>query len=176
MRSEADEALSRNPDLNCPGFEVSRVFALLQEKLLGQPASGSGKGGFTRKQLLRNVNTIFQFVVLPTEPIDPENPRTRPTKQMSGGALRPALWYVDLRKTGTIGRGYPPNTVLGRKRKADVTIECSEYDRPCQRPNGLCNGVAADAVIVSHLLQPIATSFTWRRDNRILRSSSILAE
>lgn len=129
MRSEADEALSRNPDLNCPGFEVSRVFALLQEKLLGQPASGSGKGGFTRKQLLRNVNTIFQFVVLPTDPIDPENPRTRPTKQMSGGALRPALWYVDLRKTGTIGRGYPPNTVLGRKRKADVTIECSECDR-----------------------------------------------
>lgn len=121
MRSEAEEALAANPDLNCPGFECSRVFALL-DKFISNPPSG-----MSRKSLLRNINTVFQFVVIPTEPLDESNPRTRPSKKFpSGGALRPALWYVDLKRTATIARGHPPKNVLGIKRKADVTIECSK--------------------------------------------------
>lgn len=123
MRSEAEEALAANPDLKCEGFESARVFALLDKLLRNPPA------GITRKKLIKNVNTIFQFVVRPTMPIDPSNPRTRPEKgQGGGGALRPALWYVDLKKTGTIGRGQPPKTILGTKRRPDVIIECIDRD------------------------------------------------
>ncbi|PWN22591.1 hypothetical protein BCV69DRAFT_281576 [Microstroma glucosiphilum] len=122
MRSEAEEALAANPDLNCPGFESSRVFALLDKWIRSPPA------GVTRKTLLRNVNTVFQFVVLPTEPIDESNPRTRPTKKSSGGALRPALWYVDLKRTAGIAKGHPPKGILGVRKRADVVIECTDRD------------------------------------------------
>lgn len=94
---------------------------MLDKVILNPPS------GLSRKSLLRNVNTIFQFVVIPTEPLDESNPRTRPSKRYpSGGALRPALWYVDLRRTASIGKGHPPKNVLGIKRRADVIIECSE--------------------------------------------------
>lgn len=70
------------------------------------------------------------FIVHPTQPLDPSNPRTKPSKQASGGgAIRPAYWFIDLRKTGKVGRGQPPTTILGRKRKADVVIECRECCR-----------------------------------------------
>lgn len=92
-------------------------------------SSTSGTGGsLSRSSLIRNVATIFQFVVHPSAPLDASNPRTKPTKHTSGGALRPAIWYVDLRRTGTIGKGHPPKNVLGIKRKADVTIECTDRD------------------------------------------------
>ncbi|CAO1635241.1 unnamed protein product [Parajaminaea phylloscopi] len=123
MRSEAEEALAASPQLDCPGFECARVFALLDKLLRDPPA------GVTRKRLVKRVGTIFQFVVRPTEPIDPSNPRTRPEKgQGGGGALRPALWYVDLKHTGTIGRGQPPKTVMRTKRRPDVIIECIDKD------------------------------------------------
>lgn len=131
MRSEAEDALAANPSLQCPSFECSRVFALLAKLLESPPAP------LTRKKLVRNVNTIFQFVVMPDGPLDPSNPRTKPVtpargkdvreQEQGGGAFKPALWYVDLKKNGTIARGYPPKGLLGRKKRADVTIECCEW-------------------------------------------------
>jgi hypothetical protein len=38
------------------------------------------------------------------------------------------MWYADMKNKGVIGRGQPPKTVLGRKRKADVVIECRDRD------------------------------------------------
>jgi len=40
--------------------------------------------------------------------------------------MRPELWWVDMRKRAEVGKGQPPKTVLGRKTKADVVIECGE--------------------------------------------------
>ncbi|CAO1632414.1 unnamed protein product [Sympodiomycopsis kandeliae] len=132
MRSEAEEALSANPELNVEGFECSRVFALL-DKLISTSSSESSSSGspsiFNKRYLLRNIKTIFQFIVIPTVPLDESNPRTRPTKKFpSGGALRPALWYIDLKKTASIGKGHPPKNILGIKTKADVIIECTDRD------------------------------------------------
>jgi hypothetical protein len=102
-----------------------QIFAL-SAALLAQPLPG----GMTPRRLIRSMNAIFLFIVSPTSPLDPTNPRTRPSRSgdaHGGGALRPALWYVDMRRKGTIGRGQPPKTLLGRKRRADVVIECREW-------------------------------------------------
>lgn len=126
MKAEAIQALDTQEDLNCPGFESSRVFALSAQLLANPPA------GFpSRKRLVRSLQSIYLFVIHPSTAIDPSNPRTKPVAgkaSTSGGALRPAMWYADLKNTGKIGRGQPPKTVLGRKRKADVVIECRDRD------------------------------------------------
>ncbi|SJX61153.1 uncharacterized protein SRS1_12375 [Sporisorium reilianum f. sp. reilianum] len=126
MKAEAIQALDTQEDLNCPGFESSRVFALSAQLLANPPA------GFpSRKRLVRSLQSIYLFVIQPSTAIDPSNPRTKPVTgkvSTSGGALRPAMWYVDMKNNGRIGRGQPPKTVLGRKRKADVVIECRDRD------------------------------------------------
>ncbi|SNX82460.1 uncharacterized protein MEPE_01166 [Melanopsichium pennsylvanicum] len=126
MMAEASHALNAQEDLQCPGFEASRVFALSAQLLADPPA------GFpSRKRLVRSLQSIYLFVIQPSSAIDPSNPRTKPKDgnvNTSGGALRPALWYADLKNKGVIGRGQPPKTVLGRKRKADVVIECRDRD------------------------------------------------
>ncbi|CEH16564.1 potential peroxisomal lipid carrier [Ceraceosorus bombacis] len=123
MRSEADAALREHSHLNCDGFESSKVFALTSA-ILASPKPG----GMTRSRLIRNINAIFLFIVHPTTPLDASNPRTKPTKSSSGGALRPALWHVDMRRSGQIGKGQPPTTLLGRKRRADIVVECRDRD------------------------------------------------
>lgn len=100
------------------------MFALTKQMLDNPPPDSTA----TRKRLLRSINAIFLFVIHPSAPLDASNPRTRPSKGQSGGALRPAYWHADLRSKGTIARGQPPKTVLGRKRRADVTIECLDRD------------------------------------------------
>ncbi|CDU24758.1 uncharacterized protein SPSC_04591 [Sporisorium scitamineum] len=126
MKAEAIQALDTQEDLNCPGFESSRVFALSAQLLANPPA------GFpSRKRLVRSLQSIYLFVIQPSTAIDPSNPRTKPVTgkaSTSGGAFRPALWYADMKNKGHIGRGQPPKTVLGRKRKADVVIECRDRD------------------------------------------------
>ncbi|TKY85045.1 hypothetical protein EX895_006125 [Sporisorium graminicola] len=126
MKAEAIQALETQEDLNCPGFESSRVFALTA-KLLDNPPPGFP----SRKRLVRSLQSIYLFVIQPSAAIDPSNPRTKPVigkTSTSGGALRPAMWFADLKNTGRIGRGQPPKTVLGRKRKADIVIECRDRD------------------------------------------------
>lgn len=126
MKEEAVQALTSQEDLDCPGFEASRVFALSAQLLANPPA------GFpSRKRLVRNLKSIYLFIIQPSTAIDPSNPRTKPVSgkaSTSGGALRPALWYADMKSKGVIGRGQPPTTVLGRKRRADVVIECRDRD------------------------------------------------
>lgn len=126
MRTEAYKALDAQEDLACPGFDSSRVFALTAQYLRNPPA------GFpSRKRLGRSLQSIYLFVIQPQTIIDASNPRTRPTSgqvSTSGGALRPALWYVDMKNKMHIGRGHPPKTVLGRKRKPDVIVECRDRD------------------------------------------------
>ncbi|SPO43542.1 uncharacterized protein PSANT_01227 [Moesziomyces antarcticus] len=126
MKAEADQALHTQEDLDCPGFESSRVFALSAQLLANPP-----EGFPSRKRLLRSLQSIYLFVIQPSSAIDPSNPRTKPVDgkvSTSGGALRPAMWYADMKSKGVIGRGQPPKTVLGRKRKADVVIECRDRD------------------------------------------------
>ena len=126
MKAEATQALDAQDELNCPGFESSRVFALSAQLLANPPA------GFpSRKRLLRSLQSVYLFSIQPSTAIDPSNPRTKPVQgnaSTSGGALRPALWFADMKNKGVIGRGQPPKTVLGRKRKADVVIECRDRD------------------------------------------------
>lgn len=124
MRAQAFRALDDAADLNVEGFESSRVFALTRQVIENPPAGSP----ISRKRLLRRVGAIILFIVHPTQPLDPSNPRTRPTKTISGGGIRPAYWFLDLKKTGKIGKGQPPTTILGRKRKADVVIECIDRD------------------------------------------------
>lgn len=151
MRSAAQTALDTSlEDVNCEGFESSKVrnelvcsadprhnahprfphtwklpsqvFALTKQ-MIESPPPGST---INKKRLLRRVNAVLLFVVHPTQPLDPSNPRTKPSKIQSGGGIRPAYWYLDLKRTGTLRKGQPPKTLLGRKTKADVTIECGE--------------------------------------------------
>lgn len=93
--------------------------------MIENPPPGSS---INRKRLLKRVNAVLLFVVHPTQPLDPSNPRTKPKKGESGGGIRPAYWYIDLKKTATLGRGQPPKSLLGRKTKADVVIECVDRD------------------------------------------------
>ena len=126
MKAEAEQALHTQEDLDCPGFESSRVFALSAQLLANPP-----QGFPSRKRLVRSLQSIYLFVIQPSSAIDPSNPRTKPVDgkvSTSGGALRPAMWYADMKNKGVIGRGQPPKTVLGRKRKADVVIECRDRD------------------------------------------------
>ncbi len=126
MKVEADKALNTQEDLDCPGFEASKVFALTAQLLANPP-----EGFPSRKRLLRSLQSIYLFIVHPSAAIDPSNPRTKPVDgkvNTSGGALRPAMWYADMKNKGVIGRGQPPKTVLGRKRKADVVIELRDRD------------------------------------------------
>lgn len=126
MKEEAVQALDSQEDLDCPGFESSRVFAL-SAKLLANPPAGFP----SRKRLVRSLKCVYLFIIQPSAAIDPSNPRTKPVSgkaSTSGGALRPALWYADMKTKGVIGRGQPSTTVLGRKRRADVVIECRDRD------------------------------------------------
>lgn len=97
-----------------------QIFALTRQVIENPPAGSP----VSRKRLLRRIGAIFLFIVHPTQPLDPSNPRTKPGKLNSGGGIRPAYWYLDLKNTGRIGLGQPPKTILGRKRRADVVIEC----------------------------------------------------
>lgn len=150
MRSEADAALREYSHLNCDGFESSKVSRWLNAHgcahtcacvcllmclplvaqlfaLTSAILASAKPGGVTRSRLIKNINAIFLFIVHPTTPLDASNPRTKPTKSSSGGALRPALWHVDMRRSGQIGKGQPPTTLLGRKRRADIVVECREW-------------------------------------------------
>jgi hypothetical protein len=123
MRSAAQRALDNSlDDVNCEGFESSKVFALTKQMIENPPPGSS----ISKKRLLRRVNAVLLFIVHPTQPLDPSNPRTKPTKVQSGGGIRPAYWYLDLKKSGILRKGQPPKTLLGRKTKADVTIECGK--------------------------------------------------
>lgn len=129
--------------------------------MIEHPPPGSS---ISKKRLLRRVNAILLFVVHPTQPLDPSNPRTKPNKIQSGGGIRPAYWYLDLKRSGTVGRGQPPKSLLGRKTKADVVIECSQYkiNFPMQSLTLLtapCDHFAARAV--DRDLVDIATGRTY---------------
>ena len=40
----------------------------------------------------------------------------------------PEMWYLHItKKSIDIGRGRPPMTMLGRRRRAEIVIECSTY-------------------------------------------------
>ncbi|PWN53000.1 sterol-binding-like protein [Violaceomyces palustris] len=127
MVKDSQQALeTKGLDLAQPGFESSKVFALSASILKDSPA-----GLPSRRSLVRNLQSIYLFVIHPSNPIDPSNPRTKPVAgkpSTSGRAFKPALWYADLKTKGVIGKGQPPKTVLGRKRKADVVIECKDRD------------------------------------------------
>ncbi|KAJ1032584.1 hypothetical protein NDA16_000607 [Ustilago loliicola] len=127
IKAEASQALNTQEDLNCPGFESSRVFALSAQILANPPA------GFpSRKRLVRSLQSIYLFVIQPSSAINPSNPRTKPVSgqvSTSGGALRPAIWYADMKNKGVIGRGQPSTAILGRKRKADVIKIRGNLDR-----------------------------------------------
>ncbi|KAK0553526.1 hypothetical protein OC846_000846 [Tilletia horrida] len=129
-----------NNPLVVEGFEASRVFTLVGS-ILDSASSNPGKaiapGMPSKRNLIRQVNSLYLCIIHPSGPLDPSNPRvkpqpvpssSRPRGASGGGALRPALWYLDLRKTGAVGRGQPTTAILGRKKKADVVLECNDRD------------------------------------------------
>lgn len=126
METAATSALKQHSNLQSEGFEAAKVFALISSTLESPPANFP-----TKKRLLRTLNSIYLFIIHPSTPLDPSNPRTKPTKSrgsdsIGGGALRPQLFWVDMKRRAEVGKGQPPKTVLGRKTKADVVIECGE--------------------------------------------------
>ncbi|KAN0060558.1 hypothetical protein ACQY0O_007198 [Thecaphora frezii] len=126
MHRDSTAALSSYATLSIPGFESSKVFAL-SASLLSHPAPGMP----SRRRLVRTLQSVYLFIIHPSQPLDPSNPRTKPKVgkvETSGGALKPALWYVDFKSKGTIGLGHPPKGVLGRKTKPDVVVECKDRD------------------------------------------------
>ncbi|EPQ30285.1 uncharacterized protein PFL1_02401 [Pseudozyma flocculosa PF-1] len=126
MDQQATQALGAHESLHCPGFESSKVFALSSQLLRNPPPNLP-----SRKRLVRTFRSIYLFIIHPSSPLDPSNPRSKPVDgkvETSGGALRPAMWFVDLKNKGFVGKGQPPKTVLGRKTKADVVIECKDRD------------------------------------------------
>ncbi|CAD6889007.1 unnamed protein product, partial [Tilletia controversa] len=139
MRQDAARA-AENSSLVVEGFESSRVFSLV-DAILAEGEKDRTKaiapGLPSKKNLIRTVNSLYLFIIHPSTPLDPSNPRTqprpvptnnRPRGSAGGGALRPALWYLDLRKTGQVGRGQPTTAILGRRKKADVVVECNDRD------------------------------------------------
>ncbi len=99
MKEEAVQALTSQEDLDCPGFEASRVFALSAQLLANPPAVSllaSASCETSRASTLHHP---------PSTAIDPSNPRTKPVSgkaSTSGGALRPALWYADMKSKGVM--------------------------------------------------------------------------
>ncbi|KAK0533818.1 hypothetical protein OC842_002840 [Tilletia horrida] len=142
MRADAERAAQdpQTSPLVVEGFEASRVFTLVSKILAEGDKNGTkaiAPGLPSKRNLIRTVNSLILFIIHPSKPLDPSNPRTKPQPVPSssrprgasgGGALRPALWYLDLRKTGQIGRGQPTTAILGRRKKADVVIECTDSD------------------------------------------------
>ncbi|KAE8216006.1 hypothetical protein CF327_g771 [Tilletia walkeri] len=143
MRQDAERASRQNPSssaLVVEGFESSRVFSLVSailEEADKDRSKAIAPGLPSKRNLIRQVNSLYLFIIHPSTPLDPSNPRaqprpvptgTRPRGAAGGGALRPALWYLDLRKTGQVGRGQPTTAILGRRKKADVVIECTDKD------------------------------------------------
>ncbi|KAL9931625.1 hypothetical protein V8E36_009411 [Tilletia maclaganii] len=144
MRKDAARS-AQNPSnsaLVVEGFEASRVFTLISsilEQAGKSPSKPIAPGLPSKRNLIRQVNSLYLFIIHPTVPLDPSNPRAKPQPvptssrrhprgASGGGALRPALWYLDLRRTGSIGRGQPTTAILGRRKQADVVVECTDRD------------------------------------------------
>lgn len=112
----ANHALTVYPHLKAPGFEASKVFALTA-LYLDKPPKNFPSPGYLRK----NLASLYLFVI-------------HPSHRASNGKLHPAyhtrmipeMWYLSItNKSIQIGRGKPPTGLLGRRRRADIVIECS---------------------------------------------------
>ncbi|KAG0142921.1 hypothetical protein CROQUDRAFT_661860 [Cronartium quercuum f. sp. fusiforme G11] len=90
-----------DPQLGHDGFETSKVMALIAILLKQQPDLSKNTIP-SRKKLIRLMRTCYQFVI----------------KNQAGAEV---VWFVDMKKTGRVGKGKAPT-------KPDVTIWCSDRD------------------------------------------------
>ncbi|WFC96049.1 hypothetical protein MBRA1_002705 [Malassezia brasiliensis] len=115
----ANHALSVYPHLNAPGFEASKVFALTALFLAKPPPNFP-----TPAYLRRHLASLYLFVIHPSDV-------SSTGKHHPGQSHRliPETWYLYItNKTIDIGRGKPPTTLLGRRRRAEIVIECTDRD------------------------------------------------
>ncbi|KAI8443514.1 SCP2 sterol-binding domain-containing protein, partial [Phakopsora pachyrhizi] len=98
------KAALMNPNLSEEGFETSKVIALIAILLENPVESRPGADASTpsKKKLVKMMKTCYQFVV----------------KNKDG---KEALWFIDMKRRGSIGKGKAPF-------KPDVTIWCSDSD------------------------------------------------
>lgn len=111
----ANHALSVYPHLNAPGFEASKVFALTA-LYLAKPPPNFPSQGYLRK----NLASFYLFVIHPSDFSSSGKHHPGPHHR-----LGPQIWYISITsKSIEIGRGKGPTTRLGRRRRAEILIEC----------------------------------------------------
>ncbi|WFD34741.1 hypothetical protein MCUN1_001585 [Malassezia cuniculi] len=103
----ANHALSVYPELNQPGFESSKVFALTALYLARPPASFSARR-------VRQAELAKEYVFN----INPSGKNT---------ATMPATWHITVGPKIKIARGRPRTPIFWSKTRR-VTIECSDRD------------------------------------------------
>ena len=99
-------------------LRLTQVFALTALYLANPPTGFPSQGS-----LRKNLASLYLFVI---------HPSSRSTKGKHVPARRtkmiPEMWYLHItNKSIDIGRGRPPMTMLGRRRRAEIVIECSTY-------------------------------------------------
>ncbi|GAA98457.1 hypothetical protein E5Q_05143 [Mixia osmundae IAM 14324] len=98
---QAVRAALADPKFSEPGFDSSKVFALMSV-LLNPPQTTKEARISSKKRLVRQIGTCYQFVITDKQ----------------GKEVR---WFADMKKKGHVGKGKPPV-------KADVTIFTSDQD------------------------------------------------
>ncbi|WFD00056.1 hypothetical protein MYAM1_002802 [Malassezia yamatoensis] len=115
----ANHALSVYPHLNAPGFEASKVFALTA-LYLAKPPPDFPSSGYLR----RNLASLYLFVIHPSDIAS--TGRHQPVYRQRSV---PETWYLYITSQSIdIGRGKPTTNILGRRRRAEIVIECTDRD------------------------------------------------
>ncbi|WFD44443.1 hypothetical protein MPSI1_003111 [Malassezia psittaci] len=115
----ASHALSVYPHLNAPGFEASKVFALTA-LYLAKPPPDFPSSGYLRRHLA----SLYLFVIHPSDIAS-----TGKHQPAHRHRSVPETWYLYITSQSIdIGRGKPPTNILGRRRRAEIVIECTDRD------------------------------------------------
>ncbi|KEI40385.1 uncharacterized protein L969DRAFT_47620 [Mixia osmundae IAM 14324] len=111
---QAVRAALADPKFSEPGFDSSKVFALMSV-LLNPPQTTKEARISSKKRLVRQIGTCYQFVIT-----DKQGKEVRWFADMKASFCR-LLDHYCLQKKGHVGKGKPPV-------KADVTIFTSDQD------------------------------------------------
>ena len=111
----ANHALSVYPNLNAPGFDSSKVFALTALYIANPPPGFPSKG-----YLEKNLASVYVFVIHPTQRKGRETPKN------------PEIFYINItRHKVEVGRGKPPSvssSFFSRKQHKVTVLECGDRE------------------------------------------------
>lgn len=116
----ANHALSVFPDLNAPGFESSKVFAVTALYLTKPPPGFPSRG-----YLVKNLASTYLFVIHPT-------PSRNASKSGMVTKPTPEVFYIRITKNKVeVGRGQQQvqgsAPLFGRKTRKLAVMECCTY-------------------------------------------------